>query len=325
MDVPVAGADAGWLPGPVDPAAVEPPSPANRTIPRYIPAATSSATTARTVTTARAVRPRRRGGAADADRYGCAGDTGRCGGGGAVCTVAGRSGAAGAGRGAGCAGPDRAAAGAATTGSGTVSDSGRRGGCAGTCPLTQCRAPSATTSSGCSVTIGAMPNARCSALAASGIRLEPPTRNRPAMRSAGTPACRTRPAVVRTVRSTSGRAISSNSVRLSGTSASSSGGRSVIEDVRDSISLPARTSSQSSSRSRASAVVSGWDSRFHAAAGAVRRSQSTTAASTSRPPTSSSPSTATTSNPDPALRTTLASNVPAPKSYTTTAYPGATS
>src|SRR2546430_1139043 len=88
MDVPVAGRDAGWLPGRVDRAGVEPPSPANRTIPRYIPAATSSATTARTVTTARAVRPRRRGGAADADRYGCAGETGRCGGGGAVCTVA---------------------------------------------------------------------------------------------------------------------------------------------------------------------------------------------------------------------------------------------
>ena len=50
--------------------------------------------------------------------------------------------------------------------------------------------PSATTSSGCSITTGASPSARCSSVATSGIRLDPPTRNTPASRPSG----RSRPA-----------------------------------------------------------------------------------------------------------------------------------
>ena len=38
-------------------------------------------------------------------------------------------------------------------------------------------APSPTTSSGCSMALGAMPEPWCSSVAASGIRLDPPTRN----------------------------------------------------------------------------------------------------------------------------------------------------
>src|SRR6266545_3021781 len=43
-----------------------------------------------------------------------------------------------------------------------------------------CRLPSATTSSGCSITVGGTPSSRWSNVATSGTRLAPPTRNTPA-------------------------------------------------------------------------------------------------------------------------------------------------
>ena len=59
---------------------------------------------------------------------------------------------------------------------------------AGAGTATSARAPSATGSSGCSSTVGAMPSSACSSRATSGTRDEPPTRNSPASWSRAQPA-----------------------------------------------------------------------------------------------------------------------------------------
>src|SRR5689334_8174175 len=90
-------------------------------------------------------------------------------------------------------------------------------------------APWATTSSGCSMTVGAMPRALCRRLAARGTRLDPPTRNTPATCSRGTPAPRSVASVTSTVLPSSGRAALSNSSRVRRTSVSKIGRASCRE------------------------------------------------------------------------------------------------
>jgi hypothetical protein len=81
-------------------------------------------------------------------------------------------------------------------------------------------APWATTSSGCSITVGAMPSRRCSWVAICGMRVEPPTRNRPTASPGRTPLRDSVDAVMVTVRSISGPAARSNSSLVTCTSAS---------------------------------------------------------------------------------------------------------
>jgi len=76
------------------------------------------------------------------------------------------------------------------------------------------RAPSATTSSGWSITVGAIRSVRCSKVAASGIRDEPPTRNTPPTSSGGMAASASTSMVSAAVRSRCGRAAFSNSSRV---------------------------------------------------------------------------------------------------------------
>src|SRR6201999_1598195 len=61
-------------------------------------------------------------------------------------------------------------------------------------------APWATTSSGCSITVGAVPSCWCSRVATIGIRVEPPTRNSPAASPGRRPAPASVDAVIATAR-----------------------------------------------------------------------------------------------------------------------------
>ena len=121
--------------------------------------------------------------------------------------------------------------------------------------------PSATTSSGCSITTGGSPSARCSSVAISGIRLEPPTRKTPATLPSASWAQRISPSVTRTVCSSSGSASASSSSRVRCTSRSSSGTIRSARWARDSRSLATRTSSQSWRLARRSSTVAGASSR----------------------------------------------------------------
>ena len=85
-----------------------------------------------------------------------------------------------------------------------------------------CSAPSATTSSGWSMMVGAIRRVRCKSVAASGIRLDPPTRNTPASVPSRTTPLMT-VLVSETVRSRTGRASRSSCSRPSGTSSSING------------------------------------------------------------------------------------------------------
>src|SRR6266508_4568232 len=183
--------------------------------------------------------------------------------------------ARGTGAGAGAAKTGEAATGAGETGS----DTGAAGGCAYSFGVSaaddgggaiSASAPSATGSSGCSSTVGAMPSSACNSRATSGSRDEPPTRNSPASWFGRRPHRRMTAAVSYTARSTPGIAT----------------GATV---VRDSISLAPRTSSQNSRRLRRNVVVSGCANARQASgidAASTPPRCSTSAASTSRPPKS---------------------------------------
>ena len=110
------------------------------------------------------------------------------------------------------------------------------------------RAPSATTSSGCSATTGAIPSDSCSIVATSGIRLDPPTRNSPAIADGGTAASVSSDRVIATVWRSTGRARPSSCSRPSGTSLPSAGTMTTVPLARDSISFAVRTSSHSCRR-----------------------------------------------------------------------------
>jgi hypothetical protein len=171
--------------------------------------------------------------------------------------------------------------------------------------------------------VGATPRARCSSVAISGTRLAPPTRKTSSGTDSGRAARRIADFVVFTVRSRSGRTNRSNWARPSGTSCSSSGTKITVLDARDSISLAVRTSSQSWRRARLSWVVAGCSRRAQtdSVSSAMAPRKPMTAASMSRPPMSARPSETRTSKPaaEPPVEraTTLTSNVPAPRSYTT--------
>jgi hypothetical protein len=225
--------------------------------------------------------------------------------------------------------------GAAETGAGTLTgagvaaaqpgETGAAGGpltCAGAAAAVIGRshsAPSATTSSGWSITIGAMRSVRCSSVAASGIRDEPPTRNTPPMRSGGMPASCSVARVVAAVRSSCTRAAFSNSSRVIRTCWSTRGRWRSPLAYRDSCSFTARADCHRVWRARWSAEVCGQSRRRQASAAVAVavRACSTTAASRSSPPTSGRPAEATTSNPPGEGSRMLRSNVPAPRSYTT--------
>ncbi len=180
-------------------------------------------------------------------------------------------------------------------------------------------APSATGSSGCSSTVGAIPSWLCSIRATSGSRDEPPTRNSPVSCSGRSPQRWITAAVSCTARCTSGVAIRSNSSRVRCTASSIPGTATGATGVRDSISLAPRTSSQNSRRLRASDRFAGRSSLDQLSAEVVSSSRprcATSSASTSSPPRSSTPPSPSTSKPAPELRTTATSSVPPPKSKT---------
>src|SRR4051794_34466916 len=79
-------------------------------------------------------------------------------------------------------------------------------------------APWATTSSGCSTTVGARPSAWCSSVATSGMRLPPPTRNTPCTSAGVRPAAAIAERVDVTVAVRMGPASCWNWSRPSGTS-----------------------------------------------------------------------------------------------------------
>ena len=117
--------------------------------------------------------------------------------------------------------------------------------------------PSATGISGCSSTVGAIPNRACSRRLTSGIREAPPTRNNPARAVGSEPDCWITRCVSETARSSNGAANCSNSSRVRCSDASTLGTGIGATVVRDSISLAPRTSSQNSRRLRRSVPVTG--------------------------------------------------------------------
>jgi len=125
------------------------------------------------------------------------------------------------------------------------------------------RAPSATTSSGCSIAVGAVPNPRCRSVAASGMRLDPPTRKTADSCGGVRPAAATASSVAVTVRSRIGRASCSSCSRPSGTLSSTSGTCTYVVAARLSVSLACRASSHSCQAARRSESSAGWESRRH--------------------------------------------------------------
>src|SRR5689334_6145480 len=101
-------------------------------------------------------------------------------------------------------------------------------------------APSAMTSSGWSMTVGAMLSARCNSVAADGMRDEPPTMKIPAISSGDTWACVRTCAVNAAGRSRYGREAISNSSRLTGKMRSAIGTYRSAVSCQDSCSLATR-------------------------------------------------------------------------------------
>ena len=165
---------------------------------------------------------------------------------------------------------------------------------------------------------------RCSRAAASGIRLAPPTRNSPARSVAATcgvgeRACR----VVSTVRSGEDRLRQPLQVLASQRCL---GRRRAVRGrwcgrLRDNSSLPARTSSQNARDARRSAAVARGSTRrvppcLVAGGGRWHRARRRRPRRRRGRRRRRRPRTARTSNPSAVRRTTVTSNVPAPKSYT---------
>ena len=183
-------------------------------------------------------------------------------------------------------------------------------------------APVATTSSGWSMTVGAMPVPLCRLVATSGMRDAPPTRYTPAMRSTGTAAARMTPWVSRTALPRSGSVSASSSSRVTWVSMSNIGTSRSTRLSRERRSLAARTSSTKVRWWRRCAVSRGLSSCAQRSSPSYWPPMwSTTARSMSTPPSVSDPSTASTSKPVSAATTTDTSKVPPPKSYTTIVVP----
>ncbi len=189
-------------------------------------------------------------------------------------------------------------------------------------------APSATGSSGCSSTVGAMPSWLCSSRATSGSRDEPPTRNSPASWSGCSPQRAITAAVSCTACCSSGTATRSSSSRVRCTASSGPASATGATGLRDSISFAPRTSSQNSRRLRAAAS----DSGLAIFAQPVRRGPLQQQRRGARPAPRRRPARrgprprrrrVPRSRP-PVLRTTAMSRVPPPKSKTASAAPTGT-
>ena len=139
--------------------------------------------------------------------------------------------------------------------------------------------PRATTSSGCSMIVGATPSRWCSRVLTIGMRLDPPTRNIPAIWSGRTPArCRVL-AVRSTVRCRYGRDTCSNSARVTCRSTSNSGTCTPADEVRDSCSFAVRTSSRSRKLRRREMSSAGSVSCRHRSASPIARLRPTSVSS----------------------------------------------